>query len=396
VNQSLARGIPNVFKAVITDKDNEIVQFHHTKNVQSSSILEFGTHASEHPHVVMVGTTQETTITIDTLVKQKQLDPTLFEFWNFDIQGAELLALKGAINTLQYAKVLYLEVNIKELYKGCGLMSEIDDFLKGYGFSRAITNMTQHGWGDAVYIRQIPKLSVCIPTMNRWSFLEKNIPQYLANPLIDEIVVCDETGTDCALLAERFKNPKLKLFTNSERLGAFRNKEQAVRNASNDWIALIDSDNFSPSSYFDAWIAYIKTNPMTPNTVYAPSRTIPTKDHGGFNLQHYIGKTLTKQTYRSLISDNLLETVINMGNYIVNRKFYLNSSDPTYASLFPIINAWEAKLRTWLLLNQGAKYVFPAGFEYSHTVHNESLYLTTKNEIYKYNSTITDMYNTFV
>ena len=153
VNQATSRGIPNVFKAVITDKDNDTVKFNYTNNCQSSSILEFGTHASQHPHIIMIHSTQETTITVDTFLKEKQLDPTLYEFWNFDIQGAELMALKGATQALQYAKVLYLEVNIAELYKGCALIGEIDDFLKEYGFTRVITDMTPHGWGDAVYVR---------------------------------------------------------------------------------------------------------------------------------------------------------------------------------------------------------------------------------------------------
>jgi hypothetical protein len=62
------------------------------------------------------------------------------------------MALKGAIKSIQYAKVIYLEVNEKELYKNCGLINEIDVFLEQYNFKRVLTHMTQHGWGDALYI----------------------------------------------------------------------------------------------------------------------------------------------------------------------------------------------------------------------------------------------------
>ena len=31
-------------------------------------------------------------------------------------------------------------------------MSEIDNYLLQFNFKRVLTNMTQHGWGDAVYI----------------------------------------------------------------------------------------------------------------------------------------------------------------------------------------------------------------------------------------------------
>ena len=80
------------------------------------------------------------------------LNNVIPNFWNFDIQGAELMALKGAIHSIRYAKALYLEVNEKELYKNCGLIGEIDAFLYNYHFKRVITNITQHGWGDALYI----------------------------------------------------------------------------------------------------------------------------------------------------------------------------------------------------------------------------------------------------
>ena len=97
VDQALARGIPNVFKAVVSDTDNATVTFHVTNNVQSSSILEFGTHEKNYSWVHVVGSTQETTTTLDTFFKEKGLDPTAYDFWNFDIQGAELMALKGGV-----------------------------------------------------------------------------------------------------------------------------------------------------------------------------------------------------------------------------------------------------------------------------------------------------------
>lgn len=45
VNEAINKGIPNVYNAVITDKDNEDVTFNISNNIQSSSVLEFGTHS---------------------------------------------------------------------------------------------------------------------------------------------------------------------------------------------------------------------------------------------------------------------------------------------------------------------------------------------------------------
>ena len=146
------RGIPNVYTAVITDKDDEEIVFNISNNVQSSSVLELGTHSQEHPGIVYVDKIHVKSITIDTFFERNNIDASKYDFWNFDIQGAELMALTGASESLKYARVLYLEVNEKELYKNCGLMNEIDTYLSKYNFKRVLTNITEHGWGDALYI----------------------------------------------------------------------------------------------------------------------------------------------------------------------------------------------------------------------------------------------------
>ena len=67
------------------------------------------------------------------------------------------MALKGSIKSIKHVDVLYLEVNEKELYKNCGLITEIDTFLSTYNFKRVLTNMTPYGWGDALYILEDTK-----------------------------------------------------------------------------------------------------------------------------------------------------------------------------------------------------------------------------------------------
>lgn len=146
------RGIPHVYSAVITDKDDEDVVFNISNFTQSSSILEFGTHSYEHPGIVHVEKIHQKSLTIDTFFKRHNLDASKYDLWNFDIQGAELMALKGATESIKFAKAIYLEITETELYIGCGLVSDIDAFLSQYGFKRVLTTMTGHGWGDALYI----------------------------------------------------------------------------------------------------------------------------------------------------------------------------------------------------------------------------------------------------
>ena len=152
VKEAQDKGIPNVYNAVISDKDDEDIVLNISNNTQSSSILQFETHLQEHPEVFNVCTLNTTSITLDTFFERNGIEPSKCDFWNFDIQGAELMALKGATQSIAYAKVIYLEVNEKELYKNCGLVGEVDTFLSTYNFKRVFTKMTPFGWGDAIYI----------------------------------------------------------------------------------------------------------------------------------------------------------------------------------------------------------------------------------------------------
>lgn len=152
VTEAKNRGIPNVYNAVITDKNDEEVTFNISNNVQSSSVLELGTHSQEHPSIVYVDKIKQKSVTIDTFFERNNLDSANYDFWNFDIQGAELMALQGGINSIKHVKAIYLEVNERELYKKCGLITDVDNFLSQYNFKRVVTRMTCHGWGDALYI----------------------------------------------------------------------------------------------------------------------------------------------------------------------------------------------------------------------------------------------------
>lgn len=133
-------------------ESGEKAMLHLASNGESSSLLEPGTHLTEHPEVTFEGEVEVTLTTIDELVIEHFMSP---DFLNLDIQGAELDALNGAADVALWGvRWVYLEVNERELYKGCPMVDDIDVFLDGYGFSREAMVMTRHGWGDALYVRR--------------------------------------------------------------------------------------------------------------------------------------------------------------------------------------------------------------------------------------------------
>ena len=63
--------------------------------------------------------------------------------------------LRGAEKVLEGMKCVITEVNMKELYAGCAQIEDFDAFLGERGFMRVCTDMTRHGWGDALYLRKL-------------------------------------------------------------------------------------------------------------------------------------------------------------------------------------------------------------------------------------------------
>ena len=145
----------NIYQAVIDDEDNKEITFNITNNGQSSSILEFGSHAVKHPQVHIVSKKQMITSRMDTLIEREQIPIERLNFINLDIQGVELRALKSMEKYLQHVQYIYTEVNTEEVYKGCNLIGEIDEYLQTFGFTRVAQHIyTEYGWGDAFYMKK--------------------------------------------------------------------------------------------------------------------------------------------------------------------------------------------------------------------------------------------------
>lgn len=140
----------NIEQAVVSDII-ENVEFKISNNGQSSSILDLGLHLKHHPHIHYVNVFKCETRLLKDIIKKYDIE---YNFLNFDIQGAELKALKGMEQYLEKVDYLYTEVNSNYVYNGCALIGELDEYLKQFGLNRVETRWTEYEWGDAFYIRQ--------------------------------------------------------------------------------------------------------------------------------------------------------------------------------------------------------------------------------------------------
>jgi FkbM family methyltransferase len=147
-----------IYNYAICDKDDQEVELIVTNNFQSSSILELKDHKLYYPDIVETSRMKVTTKTLNTFMDSLEMK---YNFINMDIQGAELLALKGANRFLHHADYLYLEVNTAELYQGCAQLDEVDKYVAQFGFRRIAMRMTTEKWGDALYVKDKYNLYTC-------------------------------------------------------------------------------------------------------------------------------------------------------------------------------------------------------------------------------------------
>jgi len=153
--QANLAGYPNVqaVNCAISDR-NGTINLHVTSYDQSSSILPLKHHQDIYPNIVETHQITVPSKTIDTLLQELELNPAEFNILNIDIQGAELLALQGATNWLQYVDAINTEVNYAELYEGCAIIHDLDEFLDKHGFERVATTTPHPSWGDGFYVKK--------------------------------------------------------------------------------------------------------------------------------------------------------------------------------------------------------------------------------------------------
>jgi FkbM family methyltransferase len=96
--------------------------------------------------------------TLDSVMTEAQWKENV-DLLKIDVQGAELMALRGAEQTLPHVHMIYTEVSFTPLYEGSSIFSEVYDFLCARGFRLLSLREGFRGkdrellQGDAVFAR---------------------------------------------------------------------------------------------------------------------------------------------------------------------------------------------------------------------------------------------------
>jgi FkbM family methyltransferase len=131
--------------ALVTDVDGKEYDFHISSNEgQSSSIFPPNFQEWAWDCVQFTGIIKLISTTIDTLVKQNQLEGG-YDTLVLDTQGSELQVLKGMVSTLRSIHQIQTEFSKREFYSGGVLIRDLVKFLEDKGFELSYIEPGNHG-----------------------------------------------------------------------------------------------------------------------------------------------------------------------------------------------------------------------------------------------------------
>lgn len=213
------------------------------------------------------------------------------------------------------------------------------------------------------------KISLAIPTYNRFDLLLECFAQVLDDPRIGEIVISDDASNDGSwekirsIFGGQLKYLKVVYRRNEKNLDCYRNKMEAVKACSNDWVILFDDDNVITPAYLDALFRW-QTDTWEKYTAYLPEFAFP-----NFNYNAFAGETFDHQNVFQHMGRKSFTTMLNTANYFFHRDTWLACWDPN-------VNPHTAdsiyQNYRWLAAGNSL-YVVP-GLQYFHRVHDGSHY----------------------
>ena len=215
------------------------------------------------------------------------------------------------------------------------------------------------------------KYTLAFTTYNSFEYMKRQLDRdyfNLSDGILDEIVIQDDCSSDYARLRP-FETPNVRIFQNSARLLPLLSRVELIKNCKNEWIILMDSDNFlTPKSF-----SYLKN--LTPNsgTIYAPGLGYPNFDfksqYSDVNVDLSLAANRVGQP-----GTNWMNVLLNTGNYLIPKSEYLSVSTMIDPNL-PVCPC-EVLYFNYLWLKSGRSIFCAADYEYIHTQRPDSFYST--------------------
>jgi FkbM family methyltransferase len=147
----------HIHGAAVSDK-NGTASFMETNEADMNSLLRLSENSRTFAQTITRAPVSVETITLDTFCRTYHLGH--INILKLDVQGAELLALRGADQLLrnQSIDLIYTDVNYNEIYESQAFFHDVAAHLYGYNYRLygiyqvAYSPLGPIGWSDAIFL----------------------------------------------------------------------------------------------------------------------------------------------------------------------------------------------------------------------------------------------------
>lgn len=215
------------------------------------------------------------------------------------------------------------------------------------------------------------KYTLAFTTYNSADYIERQLSNdffAMSSGLVDEIVIQDDCSEDYNKLKSK-ETENIKIYQNSKRMLPLLGRVEMLKNCKNDWVLLMDSDNFLTQKSFDALNSFIPE----PGVIYMPGFAHPDFDFRSQYPDTFIDLKLAANRVGQP-GVNWINVLLNTGNYLVPRLEYLEVSK----TIDPQLPACPCEVLyfNYLWLKAGKRFYCKSDYEYIHTQRDDSFYRT--------------------
>ena len=265
----------------------------------------------------------------------------------------------------------------------------------------------------------VNKISVAIPFYNNTAFLEDCLRIPLLDPRVDDIVISDDCSRDeewevfngllkgwsqgalfnldsCTRTRDIFSDMtavdlsenmwKVRVERNDQNMLGFRNKVIAVSKAKNDWVYLLDSDNYFTEQTLPCLYDFVDWDPAV---CYIPNMATMERTHDGngdlgpswddWNYRRFGYSKIDLKMMKQFINESLrrkpnfgLDGLLNNGNFLVHKETYLAAVADGFHNPNFKPQAACSIAQIYLFYRAGLSLQIVPGLTYYHRLHKNS------------------------
>jgi hypothetical protein len=206
----------------------------------------------------------------------------------------------------------------------------------------------------------------------------------LSEGLIDEIIILDDCSEDYNIL-KGYETSNIKVYQNEVQLSPLLGRKHLVSKCKNDWVFLMDSDNFllKESSNGVNCFDVIRNLSLSKDTIYCPGFI----NHFGY--KNLCNKILDLNLIKAHFNDPsyYLKIFLNTGNFLVPRDNYVSVCEQIDTKYLHY--TVDVIYFTYLWLSQHNFLHCVGDYEYHHTIRQDGftnthgdLSIDKLNEVY--------------